>query len=822
MTTRLIYIIISLFFLAIIPLQAQEKASLGGTITDVQQNPLELVNIAVIGLPGGSITNRHGVFSMEVPAMQILQISISSIGFKTEVFEIYLQPGERKEIRKMLQASTTDLPDFVVSDTRIRRSTLTPIDPKSAAVIPSPGGGIESLIKTLPGVSSSNELSSQYSVRGGNYDENLVYVNDVEIYRPFLVRSGQQEGLSFLNPDLTGSILFSAGGFEASYGDKMSSVLDIRYKKPTQFGGSFSISLLGASLALEGVAGDKVSFLFGVRQKSNQFLLENLQTTGDYKPSFTDIQGWIGYQLTKDLEISFLGNYSRNLYRLIPETRETDFGTINEAYRFTVYFDGQEADKYVTSLGALTASWRPKVNTTLKFITSAFRTVESETFDIQGQYYISRLETDYGKDEFGEPVEPIGVGTFLNHARNYLDAIVFNMEHKGNIEKEHSSIAWGIKYQHESIIDELKEWQLLDSADYSLPHPPDSPGDSSIPTPLVLKESVFKEIDLPSNRISGYVQKTWLILTDDALYTLNAGIRANYWDFNQQLVVSPRITASMKPDWQRDFLFRLSAGLYDQPPFYREIRDPAGNINQDIKAQKSIQVVAGSDYNFRAWSRPFKLVTEAYYKYMDDLIPYVIDNVRIRYAAVNASHGYATGFDFRINGEFVRGVESWFTMSVMKTQEDIEGDYYYDENGTKVEPGYIPRPTDQRVSFSLFFQDYLPKNPTFKMHLNLVFGSSLPFGPPSTPKYDDIYRAPAYRRVDIGFSKQLKEESIRRHTGNFWNNFGNVWITLEIYNLLQVDNTVSYIWVSDINNRQYAIPNYLSPRMLNIKFVAQF
>jgi len=806
-----------------LPLRAQDKAGVFGSVKDASGQALEWVNIAVEGQPGGTSTDRFGYFELEVPAGQPLHLLFSFVGFRSERLPLQLAPGESRTLRVVLQPQSSDLPGFTVIDRRISKISLTRVDPRLVSVIPSAGGGVEALLKTLPGVASNNELSSQYSVRGGNYDENLVYVNDVEIYRPFLVRSGQQEGLSFVNSDLVSSILFSAGGFEARYGDKMSSVLDIRYRKPTRSAGSAMLSLLGASLHLEGTASrDRFTYMMGLRQKSNQFLLRNLETSGQYRPSFTDVQLSLTYDCRPGLEISFLGNYARNAYTVVPESRETDFGTINEAYRFTVYFEGQEVDRFDTWMGALTTAWKPRKHLQLKLIGSAYQAREYETYDILGQYYIGRLETDYGKDEFGNVTDPIGVGAFLNHARNYLTARVVNVEHLGLRERGPHLLQWSVKVQREDIHDEIREWQMLDSAGYSLPHPPDQPGDSSTPAMLVLNDFVRKSIDLSSNRYSAYAQHTWNLSPDSTELSLTAGVRAQYWDLNGQALLSPRATLAYRPDWEARMVFRLAAGLYYQPPFYRELRNPQGEINTGLRAQRSVHLVSGTDYDFRAWGRPFRLVAELYYKFLSDLVPYEIDNVRIRYDARNHARGYATGLDMRVNGEFVRGIESWASLSVMETREDLLDDYYYDAGGQRVEPGYIPRPTDQRVNFGLFFQDYLPRNPTYKMHLNLLFGSSLPFGAPGAPRYQHTLRIPPYRRVDIGFSKQLKEEGVTVGEQNPLRHFNDVWITLEVFNLLQVNNTISYIWVADITNRLYAIPNYLTPRMLNLKLVARF
>ncbi len=835
-------IIIVCFALISIASRAQENAEVFGVIKDNKNKKLELVNVAVPGTQIGTSSDNKGNYSLIIPANRELKIVASFIGYKPRSVLVRLKPNEKKEINFILESTATELDPVEVKEKQIRQSNFIRINPIESKSIPTIKGGVEDLIITQPGVSSSNELSSQYSVRGGNFDENLVYVNGIEIYRPFLIRSGQQEGLSFINSDLVSSIVFSAGGFDAKYGDKMSSVLDIQYKDPNAFHASVSGSLLGASVHVEGITkNNKFSYLLGVRHQSNQYILKGLQTKGEYKPSFSDVQALFNYRFSKKWELSFLGNYASNTYKLLPENRSTKFGTINEAYQLNIYFDGQEVDNYETMLGALSLQYKPGKNINLRFITSAFQTNESETYDIQGQYWIGRLETSFGKEQFGDAINAQGVGTYLDHARNYLEATVINAEHKGSYLTDTKTLLWGIKFQHEMINDRLNEWEMIDSAGFSIPKPPDSVGNPNPPHPALLLNNVARnDISLHSNRITGFVQNTWEYpgFKNDLAFT--AGVRFNYWDLNEEFLVSPRATFAIKPNrWKKDMVFRFSTGFYYQPPFYRELRDLQGNINTDIQAQRSIHFVAGMDWNFTAWSRPFKFSTEIYYKYLDNLIPYEVDNVRIRYYAKNIAHGYATGIDFKVNGEFVKGIESWASLSVMETKEDIEGDFYweyFDEDGqmitpspdnpafdsTKTEPGYIPRPTDQRVNFSLFFQDYLPNNPTYKMHLKLVFGSSLPFGPPNSEKYQHTLRIPPYRRVDIGFSKQIIGENTQHKPNSFFRFFESLWITAEVFNLLQISNTVSYLWVKDVNNRLYAVPNYLTPRQLNVRLIATF
>jgi hypothetical protein len=804
----------------------QNTATIKGRITDFETGaPIESISISMRGTSIATYSDSAGYYSLNVPAGKEIIIVINGIAVKTKTIRRIFKEGSTEELNLEMEASSKSLAGVDIEDKQTRASTLTRLDPKLVATLPT-SGGIESLLKTLPGVSSNNEMSSQYNVRGGNYDENLIYVNDVEIYRPFLVRSGQQEGLSFINPDLVSSILFSAGGFDAKYGDKMSSVLDIQYRKPREFTSTVTGSLLGGAVHLEGKSkSSRFTYLLGIRQRSNQYLLKSLDTQGDYRPMFADGQILLSYDFTPEFSIQFLGNYARNKYNVIPTTRETTFGTVNQALRLTVYFDGQEINDFETMLGAFTGIYKPNEDLTLKFITSGFRSYEYETFDVQGQYYIDELETDFSKDNFGDVKFNRGIGTFLNHARNYLTATVINAEHKGF----YKNWLWGVKVQSEIIEDKLSEWQNIDSAGYSLPQ-----SNSEL---LELSVVTKQKINLSSNRITDYIQynTTW---GEKVSYTLTAGVRSNYWTLNKQLVVSPRATFSIQPDWKKDWLFRFSAGMYYQPPFYRELRDFKGNINPNLKAQQSIHLVAGADHNFQVWNRPFKITTEIYYKQLNNLVPYEIDNVRIRYYAQNMASGYATGIDTRIYGQFVNGIESWFSLSVMKTAENLRNDsytLYYNSDGDVIYPGYtanavktdsttftpgfIPRPSDQRVNFGIYFQDYIPRFPMFKMNLSLLLGTGMPFGPPSFERYKDTLRMPPYRRVDIGFSYQLVSEEKTKAKGKTWNFLRSAWLSVEVFNLLQVNNTISYLWLKDVTNRQYAIPNYLTARQLNVKLI---
>lgn len=808
---KLRFILPVFIFLLPVSLLAQQTAVVYGCIKDKDKLIIPNANIALANHPGGTVSNKEGNYEIRIPAGTKIAISITCIGYEPESFEVKLVPGERKEHNIQLAKATTELESVEVRDQQMKTNTFNRLDPKTVNLIPTANASIEDLIKTLPGVSSRNELSSQYSVRGGNYDENLVFVNDVEVYRPFLVRAGQQEGLSFVNPDLVSSISFSAGGFETKYGDKMSSVLDIRYKKPTSFAASFDVSLLGANAHVEGMAGKKLSYLVGARYKTNSYFLKGLDTKGNYKPRYVDVQALLNYEFNKKWEVSIFGIYSDNSFKLIPETRETTFGTLNEAYKFTIFFDGQEVDHYQNWLGAVTTTFKPNVSLRLKLIASAYQTSESETYDVSAEYWLGKLEVFQGSNSGGQVTEALGVGAFINHARNYLDGTVFNIEHRGNYDMKNSQLQWGIKYQQEYFKNVINEWELNDSAGYSLPRPPDSAG-YIIPHPpdsLLLSNVIKSTNTVHITRLTGFLQNTWNFQLSGMDISVTAGLRGMYDDLNGQFLLNPRANISLKPQWKHQVMFRLSGGYYSQPPSFRELTDLKGNIIPGLKAQTAIQAVVGSDYYFNAWGRPFKFVAETYYKYLQNLIPYEIDNMKIRYYGNNDAFGYAAGIDFRVNGEFVKGVESWASLSFMKTEENINGDW-------------IPRPTDQRVNLSIFFQDYIPHYPSWRMNLTLCYGTGLPFGPPNSPKKDQILRIPPYRRVDIGLSKQIIGEKTKFKNTNPLRAFQSLWISLEVFNLLQFNNTISYLWVTDINNRQYAVPNYLTPRQFNLKLLATF
>ena len=794
--------------------------SISGTITDEENNTLPAVNIAFLNTSIGATSLNDGSYNMEVPANKSMVVAYSFIGYEIEKIRLpMLKRGQNYTLNIQLKAKNTLLNDVIVKDKKSRKESFNRIKPKHVKILPGSQGGIEAILKTLPGVSSANELSSQYSVRGGNFDENLVYVNGIEVYRPFLIRAGQQEGLSFVNTDMVSSILFSAGGFEAKYGDKMSSVLDITYKRPRENAASLQLSMLGGSAHFEGASKNRrFSYLVGARHKTNEYVLNAMDTKADYIPKFSDLQTFINYELNTNWQISFLGNISKNEYTMIPENRDTEFGTLNEALKLTIFFEGKEVDKYETYFGALSTTYQPSTHLNLQFTTSAFQTFEQENFDILGEYWLYQLENNLGSDDFGNIAFDRGVGKYINHARNSLNARVINFSHKGNYNNEYLKVDWGFRAQKEEIEDKISEWNLIDSAFFNYPHQNDNIGGEADPNQqIVMSELLKTQINLSSYRNSGYMQFS----KDINNITINAGTRGSYWTYNEELLLSPRAAIAYAPLWEKDIVFRAASGIYYQSPFYKELRTPEGTLNHNIKAQKSTHYVMGADYLFYSWGRPFKWITEVYYKNLENLIPYKVDNVRIQYLANDLSNGYAKGIDMKINGEFVSGVESWASLSVMKTEEDIVGDYITNADGSTSEAGFIPRPTDQRVNFSMFFQDYIPGNPNYKMHLNMVYGTGLSFGPPNSEKHQDVLRIPDYRRVDIGFSAVLKDEN-KKSRIKWLNAFNSIWVSAEVFNLLDINNTVSYLWVADVSGRQYAVPNYLTARQLNAKLILSF
>jgi hypothetical protein len=781
------------------------NATLFGKVSDNKGNPIELANISLKNTSIGTISNRDGEYLLRIPSKKPVTIVFSIIGYQTVEKVLTASEEQKLEMNVSLTQIDQEIGEVKITQHRREKSNINRIDSKFLNRMTDTGtGGVEALIKTLPGVSTNNELSSQYSVRGGNFDENLVYVNDIEVYRPFLIRAGQQEGMSFINSDMVSSIEFSAGGFEAKYGDKMSSVLDIKYRKPTGFAATATASLLGGSVQVEDLSkNQKFSHITGIRYKTNRYMLGSLDEKGEYNPNFVDAQTYLTYKFNDSFDISFLGNVAQNSYNFIPQTRKTSFGTFNKAYNATVYFEGQEVDRFLTTTGALVANYHPGDRLNLKFIASAFNSQEEETYDILGQYYLNELERNLGSENLGDSVLNIGVGTFLNHARNYLNANVYSLEHKGAYNSERHLLNWGVKVQTETIDDKMNEWILRDSTGYSIPYDGKE---------IKLYSTTFSDFEMSSFRATAHFQDTYQIPINKGALYVTGGVRAHYWSYSDEFLVSPRAAFRYYPDWNANFVFHLSGGIYNQPAFYKELKDRWGTIYPETKAQRSAQIVFGSDYIFRAWDRPFKFSSEMYFKTFMNLTPYQIDNVRIRYLPNKEAHGYATGLDMKVNGEFVSGIESWASLSLMKTEEDILGDNH----------GYIPRPTDQRFNFSIFFQDYFPGNPTWKMHLTAFYGTRLPTGPPNSERYMDVFRIPPYRRIDMGFSKVLINQDHRKFRYKAFDQIKDMWLSLEVFNLLGINNTISYLWVANNSGDLFGVPNYLTKRKLNLKLTVKF
>jgi hypothetical protein len=633
-------------------------------------------------------------------------------------------------------------------------------------------------------------------------------VNDIEIYRPVTIKAGQQEGLSFLNSSMVSSVQFAAGGFDARYGDKMSSVLDIKYKRPDHYAGSASASFLGGSANLEGCSKDhKLTHITGIRYKTNQYLLNTLQTEGDYKPRFFDLQTFLTYGLSDRLEVSFLGNISDNSYKVIPHSRETAFGTYQQALNFTIYYEGQEVDRFVTKMGALTLDFRPADHVSLKLIGSDFTTSEAITYDILGQYRIDLLDNTIGSETAGDSILNLGVGGMLSHARNYANMHIRSLTHKGSFQSARHNLNWGLTLQSEQLDNKLREWEMIDSAGYSVPFSDHV---------LLLNSSAVAHNKLNSVRFTGYVNNISTLAAGSSMLYFNYGARIHYWNMNKQLILSPRAGVTLQPSWEKRFNFHASIGWYHQPPFFKEMVDPQGELHTRIRAQKSVHYVLGSVYNFKMWKRPFKLSGEIYYKKLDNLIPYTIDDVDIKYLPGYRAKGYAKGIELKLNGEFVKDAESWATLSFLKTREDR----YYDAYGS------YPRPTDQLVNFGMFFQDYFPSNPSYRVYTTAYFGSRLPYSSPDYNNPEEYYHLQAYKRIDIGLSKSLitDRNGNRKTTGKI---IRDAWFSLEIFNLFGFNNQASYQWIRTVSNQEglpnmFAVPNYLTGRLFNLRFSVLF
>jgi hypothetical protein len=815
---KFIYLVFFLFTIA----SLGQTAKVTGIVLDENNNPVEGVNVSYQSQ--SVVTNKTGFYVITIPANQKVVLVYTHVSLKSITATFQLKNNDVVEYNPVMSSKNAQLDEVIIKNNRGRASGIISIEPEVIRRNPSLSGGIESVIKTLQGVTSSTELSAAYSVRGGNYDENLVYVNEVEIYRPFLVRSGQQEGLSFTNTDLIQNIEFSAGGFQAKFGDKMSSVLDITYRKPTKFGASLEASFLGGSISAEGVSKNKKwSAMTGIRYRDNSLLVNSQETESNFRPTFADVQTVINYDASAKWQWSFLGNIAQNKYSFQPLTRQTNFGTLSEPIALQVFYEGQEDTQFQTFFGAIKSTFKSNEDNTYKFIASSYHTQEQEYFDIDAAYFLGEVDSNIGSETFGDVTFNRAVGSQLNHARNDLDALIINAEVKGSHNvKKRFQIDWGVKYTHESIRDRIVEWEVIDSAGFSI-NPPiiDIPNDQPYNPylgPLVPFQNVRALNFVNIDRVSAFAQWNTKTTLGNSQLFLNAGVRTHNWmvsgdniTSSSQTVFSPRAQISLKPDWERDMIFRLSTGFYYQPPFYRELRDLNGAVQSDVKAQQSIHFVVGNDYNFKMWNRKFKLVSEAFYKTMNDVNTYTLENVRIRYRANNDATAYAYGFDCRLNGEFVPGTESWFTFGYLKTEENQDN------------RGNIARPTDQRLKFGILFQDYMPNIPNVKLYMNLVYNTGLPGGSPS---YADVYqyqsRLRDYRRADVGFFYSFTEKNELKPDGHWLKKFKELSLGFEAFNLFNNQNAITNTWVRDAYTKnQYGIPNYMTTRVFNVKLTAR-
>lgn len=775
-----------------------------GTVMTLEGEPIELATIHVAGGVAGGMSDLKGHYEFFTPKSDTVKLVISCLGFN-KVERKIVSPDKEILLNVVLQSAFNALKDLEVTERKQETEMTQQIKLDRFRLMPdASGGSVESLLSTFAGVNSNNEMSSQYMVRGGNYDENSVYVNGIEVYRPLLIRAGQQEGLSFINPDLVQSIDFSAGGFDTRYGDKMSSVLDISYKKPELFEGSFAASLQGGSVYL-GHATKKLTQIHGVRYKRNASLLGSLDTKGEYDPSFLDYQTYITYTLSPRWELSLLGNVSSNSYKFAPQNRTTKFGTQEIAKEFKVYFDGKEDDQFTTVFGALTLKHKIDKQTELGLMLSAFQTDEQERYDITGEYWLNDVEVS-GESQRAID-KTLGVASYHEHARNKLKASVLNFSHMGAATRNSHTIRWGAGGQIEKITDRMREWEWRDSAGYSMPYNPNQ---------VNVIYNLYSRNELNNTRLYSYLQDTYKFDIASGFVSVTGGLRASYWGFNKEVLISPRASIAYIPDWEKKFTFRFATGLYYQSPFYKEFRDSVYSdggyriqLNRNIKSQRSLQFIGGIDHYFYFLYRPFKFTVEAYYKSIDHLIPYTVDNVRVMYFGENRGSGHIAGLDMKIFGELVPGIDSWVSLSLMDSRERFDGKR-------------MPRPTDQRYNISMFFQDYFPNNPKYKLQLKLVWADGLPFGPSRDEANKAAFRMSPYRRVDIGMSRQLVggEDRVMRH--KIMRHIKNVWLGVDVFNLFNISNVNSYYWITDVHNQQYAVPNYLTSRQINLRIVADF
>ena len=814
-STKLIVLIFALFLSIKV---FSQNAEINGIILDSNDFPIE--NVTIVSNSSGTVSNSNGFYSIKVNSSQDINIEFTHINFKKINLIFNLNDNEVFEFNPVMNESIEQIATIVLnSKSRQNFSGVSNIDPEIIRKVRGAQPGIENLLKTLPGVNISNELSTQYSVRGGNFDENLVYVNDVEVYRPFLIRSGQQEGLSFVNSDLIKSINFSSGGFQSKYGDKMSSVLDIKYRKPLENKFSSNLNLLGSRIYSDMLSkNSKISNILGFRYRDNSLLVESKETKTNYRPSFIDFQNLFNYTISDKIELSLFSNISINNYNYQPKTRQTNFGTLEDPTALIVYYDGQEKDKYKTFFSSLTTKINLSKDLVLKVITSTFNTIENEYFDILAQYNLGEVNSSIGDENLGEVEFSEGIGAQLNHARNSLDALIFNIENKLYYKIDGNNLEFSIKYTSENIDDRIIEWEVIDSAGFSIDPPfinslSQQPYESN-QGPILPYSNIRTTSSTKIKRLQSYLQWSKILDNEKGELYYNAGVRIHSWKINQNkfnTIISPRAQFAIKPNWEKDMLFRFSTGIYYQPPFYRELRDYDGNINYNLKAQKAIHFVLSNDYSMRIWNRPFKLSSEIYYKKMDNVNSYTIDNVRIRYSANNDAKAYAYGLDLRLNGEFVPGTESWFSLGYLRTEENISNQ------------GYIARPTDQRLKFGVLFQDYVPNIPDLKMYLNLIYNTGVPGGAPSySNPYNYLNRLPDYKRADLGVSYIIVGNN-KKYKNGFRSLFEELTVGLEIFNMFDVQNSITNTWVRDVySKRQFSIPNYLTPRIFNLNLEFKF
>jgi hypothetical protein len=816
-----------------------------GRILDADsRKPVDFATVLIDGSQRSVSSDSLGRFRISVPSDQKMQLVISRVGYKEAVIDVDPVPAGSTRIMEFTLVATVSKLEVVITDSRLENQGMIRQDVEALRYLPTTSGNLESVLPHIAlGLTSGTggELSSQYIVRGGNYDENLIYVNDFEIYRPQLIRTGQQEGLTFANMDLVRDLSFSSGGFQAKYGDKQSSVLDVRYKLPTTFKGSASGSFLGGSAHIEGsksLAGDKYRkfrYLVGARYKTTRYLLGTLDVTGEYVPDFLDIQAYLTYDLSRSWQLAYLGNFNNSLFRFKPQSGRSATGLINFALNLRTQFEGQERDLFRTNFHGISLTWLPERTRNpifMKFLASTYQANENEGIDIIGSYNLVEIDLNLGSETAGEPVSSLGSGVQHLFARNFLRSNVTNLEWKGGIEftpknaqegkKSTHFLQWGTRLQYEYIYDRINEWERLDSALYSIPFSEEE----------VLLRKVYKSRnELISGRWQAYVQDNFHFGTERHEFQWSYGVRAQYWTLNREWMVVPRTQLSYKPlKSKQDVVYRVAAGLYHQPPFYRELRRIDGQVNQDVQSQKSVHILAGFTYDFetgRSNKIKYRLIAEAYYKHLWDLVSYEVDNVRIRYSGQNDARGYVTGVDFRLNGEFVPGVESWINFSLLRARENILAVQHLErifETGESIPVTYVPRPTDQLMLISMFFQDHLPRNENFKVHMNFTFGSGLPYGfPENNQVFRNAFRFRPYRRVDIGFSFLLWDKQWIERKPKHWLRFTDkTWLSLEVFNLVDAVNTANNTWIKSIYNVQYSIPNSLTSRRINLRFRVEF